>query len=131
MTSHGFTVKDANEALGSVGTSTAPLFVSLSTALFRVFVFIREGAEIEFNWGSSSSIGEIFLLFREAGLSRESESEATPADWKDCSDSEDEPDASSDMDLVVAESAWDFGAIILGGCVTQSDYLNLDLTDGD
>lgn len=73
---------------------------------------MREGADAACNCGASSCSGESFLLFRDALLSRESESDASPEDSNDCSESEDEPDASSETALVVADPAWAIAAII-------------------
>jgi hypothetical protein len=57
-----------------MGANIAPLLAWLLVALFLVLDFIRDGAEVMW-MGGGSSVGEVFLLFREALLSTESESD--------------------------------------------------------
>jgi len=83
------------------------LVVFSSIAFLLTLGFIREGVAVMCIGGTWFSIGEVFLRFREALLSRESELEEL---WEDSesesgSDWDDESDASSDMLSIVADLA--------------------------
>ena len=87
-----------------MGANIAPWLVCPLVVFLWILEFIREGVAVMCIGGASSSLGEVFLRFRETLLSRESESEAW---WEDSEsgalfDSVDEPDASSDTCELVA-----------------------------
>lgn len=116
-TSHGLTFKAANVVVECSGANIAPLLVCLMVPLSWTFDFIRDGTEVVGSRGASTSTGETFLRFREAWLSRESESESESEDaLEDCEgDSEPEfkSDASSDRGLIGSDRARAFGAAII------------------
>jgi hypothetical protein len=115
-TSHGLTFK-AENVVGSSGANIAPLLVCLIVPFSWTFDFIRDGTDVVGTSGASTSTGEIFLRFREAWLSRESESESESEDsLEDCDDdseSEIESDASSDRGLIGGDLARAFCAAII------------------
>ena len=116
-TSHGLTFKAANVVVESSGTNIVPLLFCLMVTLSWIFDFIRDGTEVVGTRGASTSTGEIFLRFREAWLSRESESESELEDLlEDCegdSEFEFESEASSDKGLIGSGLARAFGVAII------------------
>jgi hypothetical protein len=120
-TNHGLTSRAEKVVVESKGANIAPLLACLLIPFSWVLDFIRDGTEVVGTRGASISAGKIFLRFREAWLSRESESEDPSEDpWEDrdeasWSESEFtfEPDASSDMCLIGTNLARAFCAAII------------------
>lgn len=113
-TSHGFTFRAEKLIVESSGANIAPLLVCLSFPLSWTLDFIRDGTDVVGIRGASTSTGEIFLRFREAGLSRESESEDSLSEGSESeSDEEFESDASSSGCLIGTDLARAFGVPII------------------
>lgn len=114
-TSHGLTFKAENVKVESTGANIAPLFACLIVPFSWTFDFIRDGTDVVGTRGASISTGKIFLRFREAWLSRESESEPEDSlsECDDDSESEFDSDASSDTGLIGGDLARAYSAAIV------------------